>query len=663
MLPAPASVTHRALLLCMVGMVLCNVLFVQLTQAAEPSWLMPLYALALAAPFLDRYKDKLWYRALWNTGVLALFTLLVQHATSRNLEFVLQDGLFLAVLCQVHLLNNLRTDQRPDLLFLNSFLIAVITGYITVDLGFAAAFLVYAPFFLMGMQFLSMVRPGETLEPRVVRAVVWDGVRRSGVLLGLALLVFFFWPRDFDRPALFAEYLDFPTPDGGSEIGFSESLELKRHEGLSNDRRVVLTVQPTSGDVADVPELWRGATLPVHEGRDSWTGLGRVMAQGEAGADPAWYPIPRGLSRQPDEAVTDPETAGIGLRVARLDSSTQRLFLPRDAQTVWLDKRHTQGRLHADGDGTLLYPNPGALYYTVQRKAAATDATPHGRGNSNATEDLGNFVRLNPTTVSRSAVLLARRLRKQLAETAPSSEVVTAFATYLSTQFTYRFPGDPKAAGSLDEFLTTDAGGHCEFFASALATMLRSSQIPCRIVTGYRSSDWNAANRTRTLYNSDAHAWVEVLDPILGWYAVDPTPAGAPQAMGLGWWSSAKGQVAGWWNRITGFDEQSRSAVMAWLQATPGNVLASMERHPLRSTGLGLVCGMALWMLRQRKRRIEPESIRALRKALATAGFEPNGSRTPRELLAGLDTASLSEVQQAGLRQAVEQHERDRYAA
>ena len=140
-----------ALLLCMMGIVACNVRFVQLTEAADPLWLAMLYVVTLAAPFLLRFRESLLYRSAWNVGIVLFFLRLVQHASTAELEFVLDDGLLLALLCQVHVLNNLREEQRPDLLFLNSFLIAVITGYITVDMSFAVTFLVYAPLFVLGL--------------------------------------------------------------------------------------------------------------------------------------------------------------------------------------------------------------------------------------------------------------------------------------------------------------------------------------------------------------------------------------------------------------------------------------------------------------------------------------------------------------------------------
>ena len=84
---------------CMLGLVLVDLVFVQLTDAAPFAWLAPLYALTILAPVLAPLRKRLAYRAAWNVGVLAVFCVLVGHASGYELRYVLQDGLVLAALC------------------------------------------------------------------------------------------------------------------------------------------------------------------------------------------------------------------------------------------------------------------------------------------------------------------------------------------------------------------------------------------------------------------------------------------------------------------------------------------------------------------------------------------------------------------------------------
>lgn len=95
---------------------------------------------------------------------------------------------------------------------------------------------------------------------------------------------------------------------------------------------------------------------------------------------------------------------------------------------------------------------------------------------------------------------------------------------------------------SIEQFLSVDRKGHCQYFASALVMMLRSQDIPARIVVGYRCDEFNELAQQYTVRQSHAHAWVETLIPwddipdgevIYGqprgglvWYRLDPTPAG-----------------------------------------------------------------------------------------------------------------------------------------
>jgi len=59
------------------------------------------------------------------------------------------------------------------------------------------------------------------------------------------------------------------------------------------------------------------------------------------------------------------------------------------------------------------------------------------------------------------------------------------------------------------DFLTEHQVGHCEYFATALAIMLRCRGIPTRIVIGYKTYDYNTLGHFYQVRQSDAHAWVE----------------------------------------------------------------------------------------------------------------------------------------------------------
>jgi len=84
----------------------------------------------------------------------------------------------------------------------------------------------------------------------------------------------------------------------------------------------------------------------------------------------------------------------------------------------------------------------------------------------------------------------------------------------------------PKADGKdpLHVFLFEAKAGHCEYFSTAMAIMMRSLGLPARNVTGFLGADYNPYGDYYAVRNGHAHSWVEVL--IDGqWVTFDPTPA------------------------------------------------------------------------------------------------------------------------------------------
>ncbi len=134
-------------------------------------------------------------------------------------------------------------------------------------------------------------------------------------------------------------------------------------------------------------------------------------------------------------------------------------------------------------------------------------------------------------------------------------EIAQALTTYLrdSGKFEYSDVGQKRATGvdPLEDFVTQHPRGHCEYFAGALALMLRSQGVPARVAIGYRAGEWNSAGGYYHVRQLHAHAWVEVLLDAAhvagedlpegdefdwehgGWLTLDATPL-SPGAAGEG---------------------------------------------------------------------------------------------------------------------------------
>ena len=120
-----------------------------------------------------------------------------------------------------------------------------------------------------------------------------------------------------------------------------------------------------------------------------------------------------------------------------------------------------------------------------------------------------------------------------------------ALKSHFSSSGLYKYSLDPspdrnRRIDPVEDFVSNHRTGHCQYFASALALMLRSQGIPARIVVGYRGGTFNAVGNYYQIRELDAHAWVEALllpehipnDEILptegltgaAWVRLDPTP-------------------------------------------------------------------------------------------------------------------------------------------
>src|SRR5215510_3676096 len=106
---------------------------------------------------------------------------------------------------------------------------------------------------------------------------------------------------------------------------------------------------------------------------------------------------------------------------------------------------------------------------------------------------------------------------------------------YLMTNYAYTLqlpriaPQDPLA-----DFLFVRKRGHCEYFASSMAIMLRTLGIPSRVVNGFRTTEFNDLTSNYVIRASSAHSWVEAYFPGSGWLSFDPTP-GTPRSAATGW--------------------------------------------------------------------------------------------------------------------------------
>jgi protein-glutamine gamma-glutamyltransferase len=82
----------------------------------------------------------------------------------------------------------------------------------------------------------------------------------------------------------------------------------------------------------------------------------------------------------------------------------------------------------------------------------------------------------------------------------------------------------PEDSDRMKDFIFDNRQGHCEYFATAMALMLQSMDIPARTVNGFYGGEYNPVGGYYQFRAKDAHAWVEVFLPPAGWVVFDASP-------------------------------------------------------------------------------------------------------------------------------------------
>jgi hypothetical protein len=92
----------------------------------------------------------------------------------------------------------------------------------------------------------------------------------------------------------------------------------------------------------------------------------------------------------------------------------------------------------------------------------------------------------------------------------------------------FRYEEDTAAGGGTQtilEFLTVTKAGFCQQFATSMAVLLRSLDIPARVVVGFADGVRDPRTGRYSITTDRAHSWVEVRFPGWGWLPFEPTPS------------------------------------------------------------------------------------------------------------------------------------------
>jgi transglutaminase-like putative cysteine protease len=136
---------------------------------------------------------------------------------------------------------------------------------------------------------------------------------------------------------------------------------------------------------------------------------------------------------------------------------------------------------------------------------------------------LDNYLRVPASLQPRVATLANEIVAGQRTPAAKVQAVVSWLKQTHS--YTTNLKRDERIADPLEDFLFAQKAGHCEYFASSAAILLRLGGVPTRYVNGFLGGEWNDLRKAITVRENRAHSWVEAYLGREGWVRVDATPA------------------------------------------------------------------------------------------------------------------------------------------
>lgn len=159
-------------------------------------------------------------------------------------------------------------------------------------------------------------------------------------------------------------------------------------------------------------------------------------------------------------------------------------------------------------------------------------------------------------------------------------DTAAALEQYLRQNYAYTLIPEPDTRGQpLSSFLFDSKKGHCEYYATALAVMLRTQGIPARVVNGFYGGEPNELGDFLSVRQSDAHSWVEAW---LGgsWVRLDATPAAPGLSSPDLVTQFAQALEAKWRQGLLGYDLDRQ---LAWSRSVGSAVIGA----PGETSGVG----------------------------------------------------------------------------
>jgi transglutaminase-like putative cysteine protease len=303
-------------------------------------------------------------------------------------------------------------------------------------------------------------------------------------------------------------------------VGFSDHVTLGQIGEVKKENVPVMHIKMDHPEDRTLALKWRGAALAEFDGK---TWFNRRSA-------------PEILRPDRDGQLSlndrDPQTRGAGRDISYAvylnDLAQDALFFAGTPQYIRIDSLVIRRPF---GNYSVPYGDARSISYQVYSRIETPGTSPANVQPLPATQRTAylQLPRLDPRIPELTKNIVS-------AETSPGRQAQMV-ENYLRTHYEYTLELPPsEPADPLAFFLFHRRKGHCEYFASSMAVMLRTLQIPTRVVTGFQSGIYNPISGSQLIRTSDAHSWVEAWLPNRGWVTFDPTPPD-PHAPPLSAWT------------------------------------------------------------------------------------------------------------------------------
>lgn len=606
----------------------------------------------------ERVRDPRWVRG-WTVGLFIFLGVQILRGFTGG--SILELALEFTAALQVSRLFNRRTAKEHQQIAAIALLQLVAATVLSTDLSYAFAFL---GFVLVAPWTLSLGHLREEIEGQVAgedeeREKTTQRVLQSKRLVGPAFLIttaglalplflmtgvlFIVFPR------VGLGFLSFGEGMGQRVSGFGANVELGDFGVIRTDPTVVLRVTPPNLPETPPPSVsirMRGTSFDTYDGR-RWTRGGELESQsiGRVGthyAVPVRMPSPH--HDQAWEVVLDP-----------LDESV--LFLPPNTVGLRVPPRITGG-LEV---GRSIMLSPGLDIRYADADGLGLRYTAYTADDAHDDDQLTPAERERYLRVPSEHEPVAALAREWTVGETTDRGRVRALVAHLRDSDDFRYSLEMPRVEDDEQpvvvFLTSARSGHCEYYSTALALLLRSQGIPTRNVTGFLGGRYNEYGGYYALSQGDAHSWVEAYFDGR-WHVLEATPPARDAiAPDDGWLSTVQAALDAirtrWTNDVVGYDLRSQFQLFRALRRYLGSERDVEQPDAPRdssSVGVGtpswvwllllLVAGglvwLARWLWRRRgTRRGPPEGAVALYAqldgTLAALGWPRQSSQTPGE--------------------------------